>query len=165
MDFEAGRTVTKGLKEIPFGLFFYYFPLFMDLRGLLNIQLEYFTLLILKIFITKARGGHKIIFGKIIFHFFIVFTNIPNDLIFFRKIYFVSLFLALGISSDKLDHLSWMQIQKKLLEAQKLNQMCIHKEELTELDVHNRILRYKNYMISMVHKEIVTKDKTPFYNT
>lgn len=62
---------------------------------------------------------------------------------------------ALGISSEKLDHLSWMQIQKKLLEAQKLNQMCIHKEELTELDVHNRILRYKNYMISMVHRDIL----------
>lgn len=62
---------------------------------------------------------------------------------------------ALGITSDKLDHLSWMQIQKKLLEAQKLNQMCIHKEELTELDVHNRILRYKNYMISMVHRDVL----------
>lgn len=48
-----------------------------------------------------------------------------------------------------------MQIQAKLLEAQRLNQMCIHKEELTELDVHNRILRYKNYMISMVHKQVL----------
>ena len=65
------------------------------------------------------------------------------------------LLVALGISSDKLDHLSWMQIQAKLLEAQRLNQMCIHKEELTELDVHNRILRYKNYMISMVHKQVL----------
>ena len=67
----------------------------------------------------------------------------------------IFLLLALGISSDKLDHLSWMQIQAKLLEAQRLNQMCIHKEELTELDVHNRILRYKNYMISMVHKQVL----------
>ena len=40
--------------------------------------------------------------------------------------------------SERLDHLSWIQIQSKLLEAQKLNQMCIHKEELSELDVHNR---------------------------
>ena len=39
---------------------------------------------------------------------------------------------------ERLDHLSWIQIQSKLLEAQKLNQMCIHKEELSELDVHNR---------------------------
>ncbi len=57
---------------------------------------------------------------------------------------------ALGITAEKLEHLSWLQIQEKLLDAQKLNQMCIHKEELTELDVHNRILRYKNYMIAMV---------------
>ena len=48
-----------------------------------------------------------------------------------------------------------MQIQGKILEAQKLNQMCIHKEELTELDIHNRILRYKNYMIGLVHKSIL----------
>lgn len=70
---------------------------------------------------------------------------------------------ALGISSERLDHLSWIQIQSKLLEAQKLNQMCIHKEELSELDVHNRILRYKNYMLALVHKNILPLEhRVPF---
>ena len=46
-------------------------------------------------------------------------------------------------------------LKAKLLEAQKLNQMCIHKEELSELDIHNRILRYKNYMVALVHRNIL----------
>lgn len=41
--------------------------------------------------------------------------------------------------------------------------MCIHKEELTELDIHNRILRYKNYMIGLVHKSILPlQHQAPF---
>lgn len=70
---------------------------------------------------------------------------------------------ALGITAEKLEHLSWLQIQEKLLDAQKLNQMCIHKEELTELDVHNRILRYKNYMIAMIDRQILPlQSRVPF---
>lgn len=28
--------------------------------------------------------------------------------------------------------------------------MCIHKKELTELDIYHRILRFKNYMVAMI---------------
>ena len=40
--------------------------------------------------------------------------------------------------------MTWWDVQKRLLAAQSEYMMCIHKEELTELDVHHRILRYQN---------------------
>ena len=33
--------------------------------------------------------------------------------------------------------------------------MCIHKQELTPLDVYHRILRYTNYMVAMVNKSLL----------
>lgn len=40
-------------------------------------------------------------------------------------------------------------------EAQKDQQMCIHKENLTELDIYHRILRFKNYMVAMMNKNLI----------
>ncbi|XP_074708323.1 autophagy-related protein 9B isoform X2 [Strix uralensis] len=34
-------------------------------------------------------------------------------------------------------------------------QMCVHKRELTELDIYHRILRFKNYMVAMVNKSLL----------
>lgn len=34
------------------------------------------------------------------------------------------------------------------MEIQKEHQICIHKKELTELDIYHRILRFKNYMVA-----------------
>ena len=39
--------------------------------------------------------------------------------------------------------------------AQAEHMMCIHKQELTALDVYHRILRYKNYMVAMVNKSLL----------
>lgn len=33
--------------------------------------------------------------------------------------------------------------------------MCIHKKELTELDIYHRILRFKNYMVAMINKSLL----------
>jgi autophagy-related protein 9 len=33
--------------------------------------------------------------------------------------------------------------------------MCIHKELLTELDIYHRILRFKNYMVAMMNKNLL----------
>lgn len=51
---------------------------------------------------------------------------------------------------DQLDNLTWCDVLQKLCAAQKNIQLCIHKDQLTELDIYQRILRHKNYMISMV---------------
>jgi autophagy-related protein 9 len=39
--------------------------------------------------------------------------------------------------------------------AQTDHLMCIHKEQLTDLDIYHRILRFKNYMVAMVNKDIL----------
>lgn len=62
---------------------------------------------------------------------------------------------ALKISSNEMDNMTWHQVQRRLLDVQKEQQMCIHKLELTELDIYHRILRYKNYMVAMVNKDLL----------
>jgi len=43
---------------------------------------------------------------------------------------------------DDLDNLTWHEIQHKVREVQLEQQICIHKRDLTELDIYHRILRY-----------------------
>ncbi|KAJ8314067.1 hypothetical protein KUTeg_008628, partial [Tegillarca granosa] len=62
---------------------------------------------------------------------------------------------ALKISAVDLPNMTWHEVQRKLLEVQKQEQMCIHKQELSELDIYHRILRFKNYMIAMVNKSVL----------
>ncbi|XP_037285612.2 autophagy-related protein 9 isoform X1 [Rhipicephalus microplus] len=62
---------------------------------------------------------------------------------------------ALHISASDLDNMTWHEVQRRVLEVQKDQQMCIHKQELTELDIYNRILRYKNYMVALVNKDVL----------
>ena len=106
------------------GAFSLFSLLFSALSKLSNSEIEFFNLWISKIFITKHWESHQERF---------------------LDIWLADKFTAIDQSEsswklcpERLDHLSWIQIQSKLLEAQKLNQMCIHKEELSELDVHNR---------------------------
>nr|XP_018666906.1 autophagy-related protein 9A [Ciona intestinalis] len=60
--------------------------------------------------------------------------------------------IALRIKQNDLDNNTWHEVQQRLMLVQEEQQMCIHKQQLTELDVYNRILRFKNYMIAMVNK-------------
>lgn len=46
-------------------------------------------------------------------------------------------------------------MQRRIREVQKDQQMCIHKENLTELDIYHRILRFKNYMVAMMNKNLI----------
>ncbi|XP_078320692.1 autophagy-related protein 9A-like isoform X2 [Crassostrea virginica] len=69
---------------------------------------------------------------------------------------------ALHISTAELSNMTWHEVQRRLLEVQKEQQMCIHKQELTELDIYHRILRFKNYMIAMERKSLLPlKHKVP----
>ncbi|KAK6166142.1 hypothetical protein SNE40_022905 [Patella caerulea] len=70
---------------------------------------------------------------------------------------------ALKISASDLPNMTWHEVQRRLLEVQKEQQMCVHKTELTELDIYHRILRFKNYLIAMVNKEVLpVKYNLPF---
>lgn len=46
-------------------------------------------------------------------------------------------------------------MQARIIEIQKEHQICIHKKELSELDIYHRILRFKNYMVAMVNKSLL----------
>ena len=54
-----------------------------------------------------------------------------------------------------LESVTWFEVQQKLVAAQAEHMMCIHKQELTPLDVYHRILRYTNYMVAMVNKSLL----------
>ncbi|PSN50994.1 Autophagy-related protein 9A [Blattella germanica] len=62
---------------------------------------------------------------------------------------------ALKIKDSDLDNLTWHEIQQKVREVQREQQMCIHKADLSELDIYHRILRFKNYTIAMVNKSLL----------
>lgn len=62
---------------------------------------------------------------------------------------------ALNIKDSELENVTWHEVQKRLLEVQKEQLICIHKTELTELDIYHRILRFKNYMVAMVNKSLI----------
>ena len=62
---------------------------------------------------------------------------------------------ALHIDDSELNSVTWREVQRRLVTAQKDHLMCIHKEQLTDLDIYHRILRFKNYLVSMVNKDIL----------
>ncbi|XP_078254067.1 autophagy-related protein 9B [Rhinoraja longicauda] len=62
---------------------------------------------------------------------------------------------ALKIPTVELCNYTWQEVQARLIRLQREQQMCIHKKELTELDIYHRILRFKNYMVAMVNKSLL----------
>ncbi|XP_010884324.2 autophagy-related protein 9B [Esox lucius] len=62
---------------------------------------------------------------------------------------------ALKIRMEELCNFTWQEVQCRLISLQREQQMCIHKKELTELDIYHRILRFKNYMVAMVNKSLL----------
>ncbi|XP_069715205.1 autophagy-related protein 9B isoform X2 [Phaenicophaeus curvirostris] len=62
---------------------------------------------------------------------------------------------ALKIPSEELCSLSWQEVQARLMELQRRQPLCVHKRELTELDIYHRILRFKNYTVAMVNKSLL----------
>lgn len=58
-----------------------------------------------------------------------------------------------------LDNLTWHEVQKKIREVQSEIQMSINKEQLTELDIYHRILRYVR-----VDSSRFTADRNSFTN-
>lgn len=62
---------------------------------------------------------------------------------------------ALKIEDHELDNLTWHEVQKKVIEVQQEQEMCIHKRDLTELDIYHRILRFKNYTVAMINKSLL----------
>ncbi|ETN58001.1 autophagy protein 9 [Anopheles darlingi] len=66
---------------------------------------------------------------------------------------------ALKIEDADLDNLTWHEVQKCIREVQSEIQMSINKDQLTELDIYHRILRFKNYMVAMMNKSLLPATK------
>jgi autophagy-related protein 9 len=62
---------------------------------------------------------------------------------------------ALNIQTKDLTNITWHEVQEKLLQTQRKHHLCVHKQELTELDIYNRILRFKNYEVAMVNQGLL----------
>ncbi|XP_053623905.1 autophagy-related protein 9A [Plodia interpunctella] len=62
---------------------------------------------------------------------------------------------ALKIKESDLAWVNWSTIQDKVREAQPEHHMCVHKQEINELDIYHRILRFDNYMVAMVNKNLL----------
>ncbi|KAH9630330.1 hypothetical protein HF086_004463 [Spodoptera exigua] len=62
---------------------------------------------------------------------------------------------ALKIKESDLVWINWSTIQDRVREAQPEHHMCVHKQEINELDIYHRILRFTNYMVAMVNKNLL----------
>ncbi|XP_072324214.1 autophagy-related protein 9A [Scyliorhinus torazame] len=62
---------------------------------------------------------------------------------------------ALKIPMAHLPYFSWQEVQARIIQIQKEHQICIHKRELSELDIYHRILRFKNYTVAMINKSLL----------
>ncbi|KAG6452218.1 hypothetical protein O3G_MSEX007496 [Manduca sexta] len=58
---------------------------------------------------------------------------------------------ALKIQESDLAWVNWSTIQERVREAQPEHHICVHKQEINELDIYHRILRFNNYMVAMVN--------------
>ncbi|KAJ0183714.1 hypothetical protein K1T71_000137 [Dendrolimus kikuchii] len=62
---------------------------------------------------------------------------------------------ALKIKESDLAWVNWSTIQERVREAQPEHHMCVQKQEINELDIYHRILRFTNYMVAMVNKNLL----------
>ena len=58
---------------------------------------------------------------------------------------------VLEIPDSELCNFTWREVVVRICKVQPQLHLIINQEEITPLDVYQRILRYKNYMIAMVY--------------
>ncbi|XP_002092231.3 autophagy-related protein 9A [Drosophila yakuba] len=62
---------------------------------------------------------------------------------------------ALHIEDSELDNFTWHEVQQRIRRVQAEQHMCIDKESLTELDIYHRVLRFKNYLVALMNKQLL----------
>ncbi|XP_069778764.1 autophagy-related protein 9B isoform X2 [Narcine bancroftii] len=105
---------------------------------------------------TRIRNNGWIIFlliMAVVFWIYRLVKVICNLLSYWEiRMFYIK---ALKIPTVELCNYTWQEVQARLIQLQREQQMCIHKKELTELDIYHRILRFKNYMVAMVNKSLL----------
>ncbi|ESN92661.1 hypothetical protein HELRODRAFT_95975, partial [Helobdella robusta] len=114
---------------------------------------------------VKERFNPFLILFLITSSFYLVFKT-------FKGLYNISKYweirrfftYALEIQPSELANKKWHEVQTLLMLVQQKLHMCVHKNELTELDIYHRILRFKNYMVALVNKSVLPmKFNLPFW--
>ncbi|VDM52276.1 unnamed protein product, partial [Angiostrongylus costaricensis] len=57
----------------------------------------------------------------------------------------------LRIDDAQLSNLTWHAVVKRICEVQKRLQLIVDREHVTPIDLYNRILRFKNYLVALVN--------------
>ncbi|KAL7667742.1 hypothetical protein ACOME3_010442 [Neoechinorhynchus agilis] len=64
--------------------------------------------------------------------------------------------LVLNINDEEsLRYMTWDQIQDKMIAGQREHCYCQHNVNVSKLDIHNRMLRYVNYEVSLVNYGLI----------
>lgn len=103
------------------------------------VNFSFFTYLI--IFIAAVYLGIRLL--KMIYHI----TQYADIKRFYNE--------ALGIEDNDLDNITWHEVQQRTRKVQAEQHMCIDKELLTELDIYHRVLRFKNYLVALMNKQLL----------
>uniref|UniRef100_A0A158P9Y2 Autophagy-related protein 9 n=1 Tax=Angiostrongylus cantonensis TaxID=6313 RepID=A0A158P9Y2_ANGCA len=61
----------------------------------------------------------------------------------------------LRIDDAQLSNLTWHAVVKRICEVQKRLQLIVDREHVTPIDLYNRILRFKNYLVALVNTRIL----------
>ncbi|KRZ15172.1 Autophagy-related protein 9A [Trichinella zimbabwensis] len=71
---------------------------------------------------------------------------------------------ALHVDDGMLKNLTWYEVQEKLCDMQSPYKLCVQKSHLTCLDIYQRILRRKNFLVAMFNKGLLPpKFRVPFF--
>lgn len=103
------------------------------------LKFSFFTYFI--IFIAAVYLGIRLL--KMIYHI----TQYADIKRFYNE--------ALGIEDRDLDNITWHEVQQRTRKVQAEQHMCIDKELLTELDIYHRVLRFKNYLVALMNKQLL----------
>jgi len=57
----------------------------------------------------------------------------------------------LQIADAEMQNLTWAQVVQKLCQVQQRLHLIVNREEITPLDIYQRILRHKNYFVALVY--------------
>uniref|UniRef100_A0A1I7XIB3 Autophagy-related protein 9 n=1 Tax=Heterorhabditis bacteriophora TaxID=37862 RepID=A0A1I7XIB3_HETBA len=58
---------------------------------------------------------------------------------------------ALLIEDAQLSNLTWHAVVKRICDVQPRLQLMIHRDQLSSIDLYNRILRFKNYFVALIN--------------
>merc|ERR1740125_69256 len=64
----------------------------------------------------------------------------------------------LDIQDYDLQSMPWSEVCRRLIKLNEKRRMVLVKDQLTPLDIANRIMRKDNYMIAMVNKDVLKLD-------